>query len=633
MKNCLLFLFFLFLCSSVACSDDKTEESLAGQNTPLEVSLSSTSLCMGETLTATIRIADSEEGTELHRNDFRLYFETIESGTHAGHLFTDFIAEATFPKDREEITVAFPVCASGIEGEHTVLFWVSAEGRAIARASQTITVSDYHYITFSVKDSQTTDVTEGTSFILQAEIAEPAPEDVVITIVPEAGAAEDFENLPATMTIRRGETLAQSAAVTVTMDDGGNYEDRTWIFTGTVANGKYAVREFSLTRIDGDTEKGDRLLDEHWVYDNPDAAFYSTSTQDKYLVCPSYKEGDILMTRSVTAGEGSKHPNRTLAAEGWTLLNALEFHALDTWSYSRSVKNNYGVCPVAVQNGWGAQNTKTVEATCFVNNDKYTNVTDDGYLRMWAARDSGSATSGGGSRSFGAAALYANKIGMNTNMPQNTVIREGTRVEIRARLRGKLEGFNYAIWLMGNSNNTSTDWPECGEIDIMENPVMTSNVAGSLNTIHQTLHYGVPQDDVHANPTVYNTIQPSEWNIYWVEIVNAQTIKVGINGMTTRTFTSSDNSFDWPFTNEKNPNGFQILLTPGLAADWACGSLTDEQITNGMWADPEFMNLTYEESKTSDLAPRMEIDWIRYWKNENYDTTGAAGVNPAGKFF
>ena len=53
----------------------------------------------------------------------------------------------------------------------------------------------------------------------------------------------------------------------------------------------------------------------------------------------------------------------------------------------------------------------------------------------------------------------------------------------------------------------------------------------------------------------------------------------------------------------------------------------------GGWADPEFLDLTYEESKTSDLTPRMEVDWIRYWINENYTTDGAGGVNPNGKFF
>lgn len=625
-------LIYLMLFSAAACSEDKTEDP-ARENTPLEVTLNSTSLCMGEVMTATIRIADTEEGEALRQTDFPIYFEAIENGAYTD-LFANFTSETIFPKGSEEITVQFPVRESGIDGEHTVLFWVSAEGRAITGASQTITISDHHYITVSVKDSETNDVTEGTEFVLQAEIAEPAPEALTITILPEEGASEAFENLPATMTIPQGETVTMCDPVTVKRDDGGKYDDRDWNFTGAAANNKYAVKAFKITRIDSDVQKGDRLLDEKWVYDNPDAAFYSTVTEALYLACPSYKEGDILMEKSVKAGEGDVHPNRTLAAEGWTLLQALEFHALNGWSYSRSVQNSYGNYPVAVANGWGAQETQKVEETCFVDNAKYTTVTDDGYLRMWAAKDNGNAHyAGGGARAFGAAALYANKIGMNTAVPQNTVIREGTRIEVRARLRGRLQGFNYAIWLMGNSNNVATDWPQCGEIDIMENPVFVNNVAGSLKTVHQTLHYGTPIGDVHANPTVNKTIEPSEWNIYWVEIVDATTIKAGINGVTTKTFTASDNAYEWAFTNEKNPNGFHILLTPGLAAEWPCGALTDEQIKSGSWADPAFLNLTYEQSRTSDLAPRMEVDWIRYWKNENYNTDGAAGVNTAGKFF
>lgn len=636
MKKLFIFLGFFGM---VACSDDKTEDLLSGQRSPLEVTLNSTSLCRGETLTATIRFDATDENAVEERKDFQLYFESLENGAPS-ELFAEFPAEVTFPADQEQITVDFPIKESGFTGEHTVKLWVSAEGRAITGAAQTITVSDYHYITVSVKGATSMDVVEGRTFVLQAQIAEPAQADLDIAIAPENEAAKgDFENFPSTLTIAKGETVAESAEITVSWDDGETQEDHDWNFAATVGNDKYAVKPFTITRIDADLAKGDRLLDERWVYDNPDQAFYSTNTAAKYLTCPSYKEGDVLMTKNTVYGQGSKHPNRNLA-DTWTLLNAVEFHALDGWSYSRTALNAFGVRPALPANGWGAQTTQTIESTCYVSNDKFTDVTNDGYLRMWAANDPGTATAGTGdkSRTFGAAALYANKIGTNTTVPQHTVITVGTRIEVRARIRGALQGFNYAIWLMGNSNNGTTDWPECGEIDIMENPVPTPEIAAghsdlSLNTVHQTLHYGVPVDEVHANPTVNNVIQPSEWNIYWVEIVDENTINVGINGVTTRTFTSSDNSYEWAFNREVNPNGLHILLTAGLAAEWSCGELTLEEVNEGGWADPEFLDLTYEESKTSDLTPRMEVDWIRYWINENYTTDGAGGVNPNGKFF
>lgn len=626
---------FLGLLGCVACSDDKTEEAPAGPLSPLEVTLNSTSLCRGETLTATVRIADTEEGDALRKSDFTLYFEAIDEGLHC-ELFTEFPYEVAFPVDRESVTVDFPIKESDFTGEHTVTLWVSAEGRAIEGAAQTVTISDYHYVTVAVKDADSNDVTEGESFVLQATIDAPAASDLHITLTPDETAAGDaFENLPSTLTIPAGATSAQSGEVTVAWDNGETQEDRDWTFTGTVDNDKYAVHDFTLTRIDSDLAKGDRLLDERWVYDYPDRAFYSASTQNSYLTCPSYKENDMLMTNSTVYGEGTKHPNRSLA-DTWTLLNASEFHALN--GTTRSAKNTDGVCPPV---GWAAQATAAIEKTCHVNTNKYTDVTDDGYLRMWAAKDAGTTQTGSGaSRAFGSSALYANKNKSTGNVfkPQNTMIRVGTRVEVRARICGAVQGFNFAIWLQGNSNidGTGTAWPQCGEIDIMENPVMTSNVAGTINTVHQTLHYGTPVEEAHANPTVNKQIVPTDWNIYWVEIVDEHTINFGINGVTTATFTDQNPQFPgfrWPFNNTDNVNGYHILLTTGLAAEWACGPLTIDQVNAGGWAASEFLNLTYEQTKTDANTPRMEVDWVRYWINKNYTDAGAAKVFQNAQMF
>lgn len=632
MKKLFIFLGFFGM---VACSDDKTEDLLSGQRSPLEVTLNSTSLCRGETLTATIRFDATDENAVEERKDFQLYFESLENGAPS-ELFAEFPAEVTFPADQEQITVDFPIKESGFTGEHTVKLWVSAEGRAITGAAQTITVSDYHYITVSVKDATSMDVVEGTTFVLQAQIAEPAPEDLVITITPEDDEATgDFENFPSTLTIAKGETVAESAEITVSWDDGETQEDHDWNFAATVGNDKYAVKPFTITRIDADLAKGDRLLDERWVYDYPDRAFYSENTVAKYLTCPSYKEGDVLMTGSTVYGDGSKHPNRNLA-DTWTLLNASEFHALN--GITRSARNTDGICPPI---GWAAQATVAIEKTCHVNINKYTDVTDDGYLRMWAAKDAGTTQTGSGeSRAFGSSALYANKNKSSGNVfkPQNTMIRVGTRVEVRARICGALQGFNFAIWLLGNSNidGTGTAWPQCGEIDIMENPVMTWDVSGTINTIHQTLHYGTPVVDAHANPTVSNKIVPTDWNIYWVEIVDEHTIKLGINGVTTATFTDTNpqfSSFTWPFNNTDNVNGYHILLTTGLGAEWACGPLTLDQVNAGGWAASEFLNLTYEQTKSDANTPRMEVDWVRYWINKNYTDAGAATVFQNAQMF
>lgn len=630
MKNIWIFLAFLGL---TACDDDSVENN-AG-NAPLAMTINTSDLAAGETLTATVRVNNPDEKVE--RKDMTLYFESCitPEGTPCT-LFEEFPASVVLPKSQNEISVDFPVKKSGIEGSQRVRLWVSAEATEIDGAVQDITVSDAHTITISVKDVQDNTVVEGQQFVLLAQSPVPVSEDVTVTVSAENDTYKnDFEDFPANLTIPRGESSAE-ATVTASEDDVDFDDDHTWQFTATTSSPIFKVADFQIIRSDKYGQKGPKLTDEHWVYSRPDAAFYSANTEGNYLTCPSYRENDVKMTRSNIAGEGSPHPNKDLAAEGWTLLNAVEFHAIDGWSFSRSAKNSYGVHPVAVANGWAAQNTVSVEKNCFIDNNKYTNVLDEGYLRMWAAKDNGNSSNAPVEpRYFGSAALYANK-GSGTAIPQNTIIAEGTRVEIRARLRGKRQGFNFAIWLQGNDQ--SLTWPEYGEIDIMENPVSSADVAGSSRTVHQTLHWGQLANEQHANPTVEQIIDTEEWNIYWVEIVDATTVKMGINGETTKIFTAADNntsnSYKWPFCNAANPKGFHILLTPGVASDWdgSMNGMPQNDINEGKWADPAVQSMTYEQSVTSDDAPRMEIDWVRYWKNSNYTDMGVA-VNPQYKLF
>ena len=69
------------------------------------------------------------------------------------------------------------------------------------------------------------------------------------------------------------------------------------------------------------------------------------------------------------------------------------------------------------------------------------------------------------------------------------------------------------------------------------------------------------------------------------------------------------------------------MLTAGLAGEWQCGPLSLEEVNAGGWAASEFLNLTYEQTKSDENTPRMEIDWIRLWINENYDFGGPYTMN------
>ena len=55
------------------------------------------------------------------------------------------------------------------------------------------------------------------------------------------------------------------------------------------------------------------------------------------------------------------------------------------------------------------------------------------------------------------------------------------RIEVRAKLPGGT-GTWPAIWLLGNSIREGTRWPDCGEIDIME------NVGFDPDTVHANVH-------------------------------------------------------------------------------------------------------------------------------------------------
>ena len=55
------------------------------------------------------------------------------------------------------------------------------------------------------------------------------------------------------------------------------------------------------------------------------------------------------------------------------------------------------------------------------------------------------------------------------------------RIEVRAKLPGG-RGTWPAIWLLGNSIREGTRWPDCGEIDIME------NVGFDPDTVHANVH-------------------------------------------------------------------------------------------------------------------------------------------------
>lgn len=584
---------------------------------PLQADYSSTLLAAGETLTLDITVIP-DDSAEKHK-DIVIAVDAFEGGKPTSVFTETFPTQITVPAGEMSKKVTFTV-QSDLEGAHDVTFMLAAENYSIKGGRQAIQVVDAFKVSFSVAESEKMEFTEGGELQLKATLQKASTSAFSIVLTAEPEVLANFESFPASFEIPAGQTEVVFPPFAVKVDDGDFYDDQPCEFVGETTLAKFAVVPFTLTRLDKDTDFGDKLNDEHWVYANPETPFHSKNTVDKWPACPS-AQGTLMAV-------GDAHPTASIAAEGWTLAGAYEFHAIDGWSFPRGNLAG-GIHPVLVANGWGEQATKAVEATFAVSNSKYTHVSDEGILRMWAAHVAGNAQTGG-ARDYTGAALYANK-SINTSMQNTVSIVEGTRVEVRARVRGAVKGFNYAVWLMGNSNNDTVDWPQCGEIDIMENPVFIDDVDNAKQTVHQTLHWGKEIEGVgHNNPTKSRKLEHvEEFNIYWVEIVDATTVRMGINGQLTREFKASDyeNASEWPFCKAQNPKGFALLLTPGLADKW-----TGADPTTTSWADPAFLNLSYQDSITSDDAPRMEVDWIRVWKNENYDASKAP-VNAQAKMF
>ena len=147
------------------------------------------------------------------------------------------------------------------------------------------------------------------------------------------------------------------------------------------------------------------------------------------------------------------------------------------------------------------------------------------------------------------------------------------KVEVRAKVPAGV-GTWPAIWMLG-SNISTTPWPGCGEIDIME------HLGRTLNTIYGTLHYpgrfgGTADGNTKVIPGV-----TTAFHIYTLDW-SATAIKIYADDQLVHTVANSSNI---PF----NSNFFLIL---NLAMGGNFGGPVDASVTNAT----------------------MEIDYIRVYK-------------------
>lgn len=288
-----------------------------------------------------------------------------------------------------------------------------------------------------------------------------------------------------------------------------------------------------------------------------------------------------------------------------------------------------------------AQNVANTQKVQAVVNEKYATMTQDGYLKMWCAYDPGISVTGEitGTRDFGVSSLYASKFdgvptGADSWESSNVRILPGTRVEVRIRVRGKKHSFNSAVWFQGNIRGVQ--WSTYGEVDLLENPATNANPNGAWQTFHWNDISTSPGDKYKPSSGQMIISDMDEFDIYWMEWRDNNEIALGINGKenvrmrTDGSYTgvangtaSWNSSTHWPFTDKYNTEGLHLLLTFAGCNEWSLGEAAAEQASkDGSWAN-DFKHISYQESKSSNDTPRMEIDWIRFYKKPTYDYFGS----------
>jgi beta-glucanase (GH16 family) len=154
------------------------------------------------------------------------------------------------------------------------------------------------------------------------------------------------------------------------------------------------------------------------------------------------------------------------------------------------------------------------------------------------------------------------------------------RIEVRAKLP-KGVGTWPAIWMLGS--NTPLNWPDDGEIDIME------HVGYNPGYIHASIHckkfnhiIGTQKTDTIIVPDF-----SEKFHVYTIEW-NADKVSIGVDSTVYFNFTNEHSGYDaWPFDNK-----LYLLLNVAVGGNWGGQKGVDDRI----WPQ------------------RMEIDYVRLYK-------------------
>ena len=557
--------------------EDETKYRPLPEAVPLTMSINEKAFVMGEHLKVDIKVEPDADGNEVVANeDFDIYF-TAKAGTEdVANVFEPFSSIVTFPKGEKQIQVDFPVKTSGLVGTTTMEFVAFARGYKMANSSQGIKVSDYYRISMSLENNTENMVTEGGKFVLVAKVDKPSSVPLEVTITPKEGEEGRYDNLPSTLTIPAGRTSVKSAAVTIKQD----YEmtgDLQLVLNlkSNSSSNPMTAPALTITMTDLESMADPDLYDMTTVYENPNIMFVS------------YDDDWFTGKETAKMDEGTAHPNAELGSQ-WKFDYAIEFH-------KNSTSGDYQKLGNATDANRG--NVLKIDWT------KYAKVTDEGELNICVGVEG---------TNYGTAGIHCCK-SLGQMWAQNvTRIYPGMRIEMKVRLGGNRTGFVPMIEVKNPATATT-----CKEAK--QSICILKNVSGSAIT--QSVRGEVISDVksvVSAIPKV------EEYNIYWMELVDENTIKLGINGSTTLEVTR-DMLDSWPFTKASTgtsvgAKGLYLVMRMDLFGE---GNSVSSELPAG-W-DTELKSINPANYATE--GPRMIIDWIRFYVNDNYKREANELVN------
>lgn len=568
----------------MGCENNKLYNALP-KPVPLSMSINDKSFIMGETLKVNIKVnkgsQQNKEGTQseiVAKEDIDIYF-TAKNGTEdASGMFENFSSIVTFPKGEEEIQVSFPVKTSGLTGATNVEIAAWARGYKISDANQGIKVADFHRVTVSLDGNPENSVMENKTFVLVAKIDKPYNHDITIGITPKEGDKAYYKNLPEKIVILKGRTEAKSYEVTM-IHDGVQTGDKDAVLDFTSDSERNPLNNNSLTirRVDVESMSDPELIDMTNVYPNPDMLFVSDEA-DAW-----FGAKDLM---KVISGE-TLHPKKN----NWKFEYALEFHGIA----------RCGVNGQAAGKGLGHANDSRPATHGITVDNNNSKVNTDGKLVMWANKKN---STGKYPVAAYQCAKMLNKAG-SLNPLNHTRIYPGMRIEVKVLLRGTRTGFVPTIDIKDHKSGDGVSYGRNKSIVILENT--------EGNMVKQSVT-GDDQTDNVTEEIIIPTI--GDYNIYWMEMVDEETINIGINGKKTLSVTKRDLE-TWPFEKSKmetsdNETCNGLYMTMRMESSQA---LKDGTMSEG-W-DSYLNAITDFENE----GPAMVIDWIRFYTNDSYVRT------------